>query len=332
MWFEKLTGFTEKNPEQVRKNLEIAGEKLISKVNGRAFLYGKLEIPSLEELRKQIDLSGKYDSKIKVAEIVGDIQQFHQEKANNGALIQVASQFNLLEMASPNRIPEDGIGIYEYDHTQGPACAIACGAGTIYRNYFVPVNGQTGQTASRQIDCLKDLGTALGNETKRYWRMVNGYALATREGLKAISRHLQSLLEKDYEDLKGKLRIGIQQDTEVTLNNNGNRVNQAYCSALPVAYSDIESTLWADFAQLILEGTYEATFYAALKNYERTGNNKVFLTLVGGGAFGNKEEWIFSALAKAVKKFSNTPLDVKIVSYRSSKPGVRQFVEAWQKE
>ena len=162
--------------------------------------------------------------------------------------------------------------------------------------------------------------------------MVNGYALATREGLKAISRHLQSLLEKDYEDLKGKLRIGIQQDTEVTLNNNGNRVNQAYCSALPVAYSDIESTLWADFAQLILEGTYEATFYAALKNYERTGNNKVFLTLVGGGAFGNKEEWIFSALAKAVKKFSNTPLDVKIVSYRSSKPGVRQFVEAWQKE
>ena len=332
MWFEKLTDFTEKSPEQVRENLEITGDKLISKVNGKVFLYGKLEIPSLEELREQIDLSRKYDSKIKVAEIVGDIQQFHQEKSNNGALIQVASQFNLLEMASPNRIPEDGVGIYEYDHTQGPACAIACGAGTIYRNYFVPVNGQIGQTASRQIDCLKDLGTALGNEKNRYWRMVNGYALATREGLKAISQHIQSLSEKGYEDLKGKLRIGIQQNTEVALNNNGNKVTQAYCSALPVAYSDIESTLWTDFAQLIMEGTYEATFFAALKNYERTGNNKVFLTLVGGGAFGNKEEWIFSALAKAVKKFSDTPLDVKIVSYRSSNPRIRLLVEALQKE
>ncbi len=52
-------------------------------------------------------------------------------------MFQVASQFNLLEMISPNVTPDDGIGIYENDPTQGPACAIACGAGTIYRNYLV---------------------------------------------------------------------------------------------------------------------------------------------------------------------------------------------------
>jgi len=72
-------------------------------------------------------------------------------------------QFNLLEMASPSVTPEQGVGIYEHDHTQGPACAIAAGAGTIYRNYFARVKGQIGQAASNQIDCLADIGAALGN-------------------------------------------------------------------------------------------------------------------------------------------------------------------------
>lgn len=31
--------------------------------------------------------------------------------------------------------------IYEFDRTQGPACAIACGAGTIFRNWLVPLDG-----------------------------------------------------------------------------------------------------------------------------------------------------------------------------------------------
>lgn len=73
---------------------------------------------------------------------------------NAGALFQVASQFNLLEMQSHHNTPESGVGIYGSDSTQGPACAIASGAGTIYRNYFVPVNGQIGQSKDNQIDCL----------------------------------------------------------------------------------------------------------------------------------------------------------------------------------
>ena len=56
--------------------------------------------------------------------------------------------------------PEDGVDRYEYDRTQGPACAIACGAGTIYRNYFVPIDGDIGQTAHRQLNGLADLAAA----------------------------------------------------------------------------------------------------------------------------------------------------------------------------
>ena len=35
-------------------------------------------------------------------------------------------------------VPEDGVTIYSADPTQGPACALACAAGSVYRNYFCP--------------------------------------------------------------------------------------------------------------------------------------------------------------------------------------------------
>ena len=50
----------------------------------------------------------------------------------------------------------------QYDRSQGPACAIACGAATIYRNYFAPLDGRPGQIEMRQFDGLRDVGTALG--------------------------------------------------------------------------------------------------------------------------------------------------------------------------
>ena len=78
----------------------------------------------------------------------------HADPELEGALFQVASQFNLLEMTGPSVTPEDGVTRYSHDHTQGPACAIAAGAATIYRNYFAPVDGQSGQTRERQLDAF----------------------------------------------------------------------------------------------------------------------------------------------------------------------------------
>ena len=318
MWFGKLTGFKEENPKQVRDNLIFKENKITSKINGAEFIYGELTVPTLKELKELSPKLDTYKSEIKLSELLGDVQEFHCLEENNGAFFQAASQFNLLEMVDPSVTPEEGIDIYEDDFTQGPACAIACGAGTIYRNYFVNVNGQIGQSSEKQIDCLNELGIALNNKKLGLWQMQNGYAMLNKKGLANITEQINTKSELEYEELKEKLRIGIQWETRVTLNNSRNRVSQAYCSALPVAYSDIDIELWEAFARLILEATYEATFYSALINYEKTKNNKVFLTLVGGGAFGNKFEWIFDAIEKNINKFKNTPLDVSIVSYGSS--------------
>ena len=213
-----------------------------------------------------------------------DVQDLHCIKGSRHALFQAASQFNLLEMVSPQVTPEQGIGRYGYDRTQGPACAIACGAGTAYRNYFVPVNGQLGQTKDEQIDCLDLIGAALGNKELGLWKMSNGYVMSNAAGLQHIGKRLNAMGPHGREQVKGKLKIGLQWDTEVTLIGNGQRVSQAYCSALPVAYSHVAADRWEPFARLVLEATYEATLYAALINMEMRGSNIVYLTLVGGGA------------------------------------------------
>lgn len=327
MWFEQLTGFKEESPDQVRANLYVEGEHLISRVNNAAFSYGRLDQPSLEELRRTV-LLDQLNGHIKLSEVVADVQKLHTLPESNGATFQVASQFNLLEMASPDVTPEQGVNGYYFDKTQGPACAIACGAGTIYRNYFVDLGTQIGQTAHKQIDCLSDVGAILNNRERKLWAMTNGYALASSEGLKSISRELSGLTETDYEALKGKLRIGVQNNAEVTISADKIKVSQCYCSALPVGYSNIPALQWEAFSRFVLEATYEATFYAALQNFKRTGNNRLFLTLVGGGVFGNKSEWIFDAIGLALSRFAKVPLDVKIVSYGASNSQVQDFIAA----
>jgi hypothetical protein len=326
MWFETLTGFCEESPQQVRENLAVDGQTLTSRINGKVFVYGRLETPTLGELRERVRASGQETGKLSVREVVANVQHLHTDVSNAGALFQVASQFNLLEMVSPSVTPEHGVGIYERDRTQGPACAIAAGAGTIYRNYFAGVNGRIGQTADNQIDCLTDVGAELGNTRSRLWEMRNGYPLATQSGLVEISKRLKDSSESELDRLRQLLRIGIQWNTQVTLQNCRHTVSQSYCSALPVAYSQHPAKQWSSFARLILEAAYEATLCTAILNAASQGNNTVFLTLLGGGAFGNETGWIIEAIRRALHLYQHADLDVAIISYGASNHDVQQLV------
>jgi len=328
MWFEKLFGFAEQNPEQVRKNLKLENGLICSLVNGQSYDPGVFELPSLADLRK-IELPGK--GKISLSEVIGDVKKLHGEIENNGALFQAASQFNLLEMASPNAVPEDGVGIYDYDKTQGPACAIACGAGTVYRNYFVNVKGQIGQSASLQIDCLEDIEQYFSGSGTKLWNIKNGYCLAYAEGLDFIRQKMASLNFDEYEHLKGLLKVGIQYNAEVTAFPGKLKLTQVYCSGVPVAYSGISAEQWEPFGKMILEATYEATFLAAVNNMNKGGSNKLYLTLVGGGVFGNPDSWLYDAIMMNLKKFADSGLDVKFVSYGAPKALVNQIINDFKK-
>ena len=192
-WFKALTGFTEGPYPSAREKLAVDGSRLRSMVNGRSYSIGTLETPSLVALRDRAQkVAGGHSGRLSVTNVSGDVRELHRDSANANALFQVASQFNLLEMTGPEVSPERGVTIYELDRTQGPACAIAAGAATIFRNYFAPVDGEVGQTRRRQIDCLADVGAKLGNDGGRLWDMRNGYALCSASGLHEITTTLAS--------------------------------------------------------------------------------------------------------------------------------------------
>jgi hypothetical protein len=161
-WFERLTGFHETAYADTRAKLKVDGRQLQSLVNERSYGIGELELVSLQALRERVRIVGSPPGRLKVSVVTGDVREMHRSPEYAGALFQVASQFNLLEMVSPEITPEHGVTRYQYDRTQGPACAIAAGAATIYRNYFEPVAGAIGQTKDRQLDALADLGEVLG--------------------------------------------------------------------------------------------------------------------------------------------------------------------------
>ena len=45
------------------------------------------------------------------------------------------------------------------------------------------------------------------------------------------------------------------------------------------------------------------------------GNNRIYLTLIGGGAFGNELHWILNAIKRSLILFKNHDLELIIVSY-----------------
>jgi len=322
-WFEKLMGFKEREYSDTRQRLILEGTLLRSPANGKSYDAGVLELVSLQTLRDRVGGVDSSARRLKFSTAVGDVRKMHVSQEYAGALFQVASQFNLLEMISPDVTPEAGVGRYEQDGTQGPACAMAAGAATIYRNYFVPVQGTIGQTRDRQLDGLAAIGNALsqalGIPRAALWSMRNGYALCPRSSLDAISRHLEHLDKESRDALKGELRIGVHSRVEVTDSSApGQRVSQAFCSALPVAYGDVPAVHWELFARLILEAAYEATLWAGVLNARSGGSGIVLLTRLGGGAFGNAPLWIEDSIRIAVEKALQFDLDVRLVSFGSA--------------
>lgn len=148
----------------------------------------------------------------------------------------MASQFNCLEFVSARVTPEDGVTGYANDPTQGPACAIAVGAATVYRNYFARVGPDgllagapgsdevlgsedlddisEGQTEHQQLNLLATFQEALGD--KMHLVVVrNGYTFSSKENLKELGNILRDASELTLDRYRCCMRIGIQYDAEV---------------------------------------------------------------------------------------------------------------------
>jgi len=158
------------------------------------------------------------------------------------------------------------------------------------------------------------------------WLVQNGYLFATQAQLHAINDLLANASSLELDNLQGLLQVGIHADTQVTLNNSSHTVTQVYCSALPIGYSAIAAEHWEPLARLVLRAAYQSTLAAAVINREHTGNNTVYLTLLGGGVFANPVVWIIDALAHALNMFQQAGLSIKIVSKDYPHPAVQSLL------
>lgn len=146
-WFQQLFGAPE--PPDVSKTaldhlFEIRDDEttLFSKSNGRSFHIGRFQTPSVRDLHARFDAlvcERRTSAPIKFTLICDESGALIRNPANAGSVFMAASQFNCLEMPSPDVTPDDGITAYIDDKTQGPACALATAPALVYRNYFVPI-------------------------------------------------------------------------------------------------------------------------------------------------------------------------------------------------
>ena len=336
-WFQELFGFAERSYAETQSQFVVEETRLRSLANGRSFAVGRFGTPSLSELRREARQVARAGTLRVRHEVIGDVLELHARPENRGAVFQVASQWNCLEFPGPGTTPEVGITGYANDPTQGPACALAAAGATVYRNYFVPVRGRTGQTRDNQLDNLEGLAAALG-EPGRFWSVRNGYTESTPGGLAelraAIDRHRR-------DDLLGEIRIGLQRGVGVTFAErfrplaceHESLVTQAFCSAISCSYSAQERAAWEPLARLALDAGYESTLWAgALQGALSATDAKVWLTLVGGGAFGNERQWIAAAIGRALRRLEGVALDVRIAHHVRLDEELRESVDRQRSE
>ncbi|CAJ1377688.1 unnamed protein product [Effrenium voratum] len=273
-------GVQEKDYEGTRELFDYADGFLQVKATGQRFQAGPFEAVSCAELHRRLHeilpetlqmrrspftlgdmlpqeaVSGGLTFK----NIVDSTLDLMADPQNAGAVFQVASLYNCLQLQEPGSQPEDGITGYADMATQGAVSSMACPAAAVFRNYFL--NG--GQGHGQQVELMSQVGDLLANKREGYWMVKNGFLLP-RPGAKLID--LSERLEGDKilaDDVSCRTKVGVHWDTQVVLEDFTQNICQVCCSAPAVAFSKIvKAQHWAPFAVSLLTGAYDATLAAA---------------------------------------------------------------------
>jgi len=191
------------------------------------------------------------------------------------------------------------------DKTQGPAASMGAPAACITRVHAPFYDAKKPchlwrQTAEKQVNFLSDLS--------KQFPMRNGYVMFDGE-------ETQLPAGKGRIDALGRVKIGYHQDIQVAFAgvdggdirkfvDHEQVIDQVFCAAVNVAQGKSGAANAAaegaeDKVRFVLDSAYEGTYLAA-----RTHNReKIFLTLIGGGVFGNPKKWIYESMMQAHKKW-----------------------------
>lgn len=318
---EEIIGVKEsifrRSPELVEKARR-GPRTLHNLATGEEWDMGVLELPTLGSLRESTG-SARSDSGFgKLSVLCGtqdlgkvDVGYLQSLPENDGAVFQVASNFNALELMSKfdDRAMTE-VGNYVHDRTQGPFASISAAPGLIFRHYYPFHSPETPPESWRQVYDGRQL------------ELLGELPLLVRNGY----------LELQEPDLDRELplplfRVAHHRDVQVTfgLVNGGNharvvrlqRVSQVFTATADLACTNLEffrrrPKEVEKLVKTLLRGAYEGTLRAALSS----GRHRVFLTLIGGGVFANPPAWMVDTLEDLLELITETGLSVVINTYR----------------
>jgi len=324
-FFKDIMGITEIN---FKNNLHDFADKITHSpidntytlnVNGKLFQMGNFYQKSIEELETQIatkPFPGCGTFNVFYGKNL-DVAAFQADPAHDGAVFQVASNFNGLETVDQNQdITTQLITDYTGDPTQGPSASISAAPGLIFRRYFLffdknkPITewGQN-KNGERQVNFLK----AITQQEK------NDLPKMSQAGYVQFSNAMRMPHDDDYKQIK----IGYHEKTAVTFGARSG--HQHAVAALPYSLIDQVFAAAADFggtngalknntiaqawAQKILNAAYQGALHCAFINNRK----KVFLTLMGGGVFANDFSWICNAITRLKDFIQQSGLEVTLI-------------------
>jgi len=316
LWFQNVTGTTEKEFRlDMGKYMKLVDGKIeFHHPNGEKIRAGHFQLLRLGDMMANIESRGKNVKPYPHFEIVTrldnaslrfvDVSHIQALPENNGALFQVASNFNGTEAQTELQDPdsENFTTKYIYDKTQGPAASISAGGAAVSRVYGVWMKDKPdkpdewAQTEKRQVNFLEAL--------PEHFPVTNGYVTCKDPNPR--------FPVKQWKKLLGMYQIGFHQSVQVTsgyrfadTRHKNQTIDQCFCAAMNLQQggTGARNKGLPDGeikAQFLLDAAYHGTYLTALTHKKQ----QLFLTMIGGGAFGNDKAWIFDSIFYAHQKWA----------------------------
>ena len=321
---------------------------MLTAPSGEVFAAGLFSTPTLGELRTKgrALLCRPGETTVTLTHVTTEDVLGKHSQAQPGSVFLAASGLNCLEFPGLGCSPTLGVTCYEHDFTQGPACALACAAGTIVRNYF------SENSPNHQIDCLATLADAIGGGYAAHtpWIVQAGYVQGCKKDGPAAKAALDEantnfLKGPSRSALRALVRVGVQADTGITFTSRWKRierrgleaprVTQVYVAALSLGgYKtprDVPNESWTPLATLVLEAAYEATLWTAVIAAARASVKRatVYFCGLGLGVFGNERSWVAHAIGRAVAilRKEGAELDVVFLHFREINAALRREID-----
>lgn len=265
-----------------------------------------------------------------------DIGALQASPENKHAVFQIASRFHCLEGGCENRynqfISGNAMGIIGSHAVQGEEAAISAAPGLIWRMYYqeqadivktlgltitdggmITYSDATNQAKMEEIKTTLKIGPT-GNE-RIHWHDpdINALVEQCAVGVHIDVQVTSGLSNSTWHTIEK--RKHNKNDSNTLCDDPTQLITQVFCASLDLGthsrFSTNDPVVNTACCRLLLKANYEATLLAAVAHRKK----KVFLTLLGGGAFKNKKEWIIDAIKTSEDLILRHNLDVTLVFF-----------------